>query len=171
MLRNRCAERYYLGRTLGSPPGLPGGRITGVLPVSGVGACICGSTPAGGHKTPSERANRSPSGSRTSPVVVPCRGAMPFWAAGDIGAHSLECAGDGGAVCAGGVAGDGGAWAPAAPDAAISMQPKKSVRFVLMRGKRPAAVDVPLGTANFRICDSGSARNAPSAASDGVRPS
>jgi hypothetical protein len=140
-----------------------------VLPVSGVGACICGSTPAGGHNTPSDRASLSPSGSRASPVVVPCRGKVPSRDAVGIGAHSLACAGDGGAVCAGGVAGNGGAWAPAAPDATVSTQPKKSERFVPIQGERPAGVDVPRGTADFRICDSGSARNAPSAASDGVR--
>ena len=28
----------YFGRTLGSPPGEPGGGTTGILPVSGVGA-------------------------------------------------------------------------------------------------------------------------------------
>ena len=42
----------YFGRTLGSPPGLPGGGITGMLPTSGVGALIPGST-FGGHRTPS----------------------------------------------------------------------------------------------------------------------
>ena len=47
----------YLGRTLGSPPGLPGGGITGMLPVSGVGARISGSTPVGGHSTPSDFAS------------------------------------------------------------------------------------------------------------------
>ena len=56
-------KRAYFGRIVGSPPGLPGGGITGVLPASGVGARISGSTPAGGHSTPSERANLSPSGS------------------------------------------------------------------------------------------------------------
>ena len=34
----------YFGRIVGSPPGLPGGEITGVLPTSGVGARISGST-------------------------------------------------------------------------------------------------------------------------------
>ena len=53
----------YFGRTLGSPPGLPGGGITGVLPVSGVGARISGSTPDGGHNTPSDFASLSPRGS------------------------------------------------------------------------------------------------------------
>jgi hypothetical protein len=70
---------------------------------------------------------------------VPCRGAD------GIGAHSLACAGDGGAVCAGGAAGNGGAWAPAAPDATVSRQPKKSERFVSMERKRPAGLEVPPG--------------------------
>ena len=145
--RKTPAKRCYFGRTLGLPPGLPGGGITGVLPASGVGACICGSTPAGGHNTPSDRASLSPSGSRASPVVVPCGGMVPFRGADGIGAHSPVCAGDGGAVGAGGVAGDGGAWAPTAPDAAISKQPRKSERLVPIQGKRPAGADVPHGTA------------------------
>jgi len=44
---------------LGSPPGLPGGGITGMLPPCGVGALISGSTPGGGQMTPSERASCS----------------------------------------------------------------------------------------------------------------
>ena len=48
-------------------------------------------------------------------------------------AQSLVRAGDGGAVCAGGVAGDGGAWALAAAETAISMQPSKIECFVSMR--------------------------------------
>jgi hypothetical protein len=50
--------------------------MTGVLPPSGVGARISGSTPAGGHSTPSDFANLSPSGSLRSPVVVPSGGAV-----------------------------------------------------------------------------------------------
>src|SRR3982074_2360693 len=71
------AIRAYFGRTLGSPPGLPGGGITGVLPVSGVGARIAGSTPEGGHSTPSDLASLSPSGSVRWPVVVPCGATLP----------------------------------------------------------------------------------------------
>jgi len=51
----------YFGRTDGSPPGLPGGGITGVLPMFGAGARMSGSTPVGGHRTPSDLANLSPS--------------------------------------------------------------------------------------------------------------
>src|SRR4051812_6254891 len=43
---------------LGSPPGLPGGGITGVLPVSGVGNRMSGSTAGGGQITPSDCASR-----------------------------------------------------------------------------------------------------------------
>ena len=58
----RGARRAYLGRMLGSPPGLPGGGMTGVRPASGVGALISGST-SGGHSTPSVRASFSLSSS------------------------------------------------------------------------------------------------------------
>src|SRR5205809_5378370 len=91
------AKRAYFGRTVGSPPGLPGGGITGVLPVSGVGARISGSTPAGGHSTPSDLANLSPSGSARWPVVVPSGVAAPWFGVGCIGAQFVERAGAGGA--------------------------------------------------------------------------
>lgn len=42
---------YYFGCTLGSPPGLPGGGMTGVSPAFGVGAFMAGST-SGGQMTP-----------------------------------------------------------------------------------------------------------------------
>src|ERR1700704_1883522 len=93
----------YFGRIVGSPPGLPGGRITGVLPASGVGACISGSTPAGGHRTPSDLASLSPSGSVRWPVVVPCGATLPC-GVDSVGAQLLTRAG-GVAVCAGGVVG------------------------------------------------------------------
>src|SRR5581483_7518592 len=44
-------QGLYFGRTAGSPPGLPGGGITGVFPVSGAGFLMAGST-SGGHRTP-----------------------------------------------------------------------------------------------------------------------
>src|SRR5882757_2253125 len=57
---------------LGSPPGLPGGGITGILlPLSGVGALISGST-FGGQITPSVRASLSLSVSPALPS-----GALP----------------------------------------------------------------------------------------------
>ena len=104
-------ERGYFGRTVGSPPGLPGGGITGVLPVSGVGARISGSTPDGGQITPSDLASLSPSGAVFWPVVVPSGAAAPGLDGCCIGAQLAARCADGGAVCAGGVAGDGGAWA------------------------------------------------------------
>src|SRR6202795_182974 len=136
----------YFGRTLGSPPGLPGGGMTGVLPVSGVGARISGSTPVGGHNTPSERASLSPSGSARWPVVVPSGATVPRCGAGCIGEQSLARVGAGGAGWAGGVAGVGGACANAAPDATINADARKSCDFVVMRGKRPASAEVPAGT-------------------------
>ena len=56
---------------LGSPPGLPGGGITGMLPVSGIGARISGSTLMDGHNAPSDHASLSPSGSVRWPMVLP----------------------------------------------------------------------------------------------------
>jgi hypothetical protein len=66
---------------LGSPPRLPGGGITGMLPPCGVGALISGSTPVGGQMTPSERASCSLNdlpvvsalcGLLSCPTVRPC---------------------------------------------------------------------------------------------------
>ena len=133
----------YFGRIVGSPPGLPGGGITGVLPTSGVGARISGSTPGGGHSTPSERASLSPSGSARWPVVVPSGTAVPECGAGRIGAQSAARSGDGGAVRAGGVVGPGGACAPATSAAAIITHERNSARFKSMQGKRPAPAEVP----------------------------
>ena len=116
----------YFGRTVGSPPGLPGGGITGVLPASGVGARISGSTPGGGHNTPSDLASFSLSGSTRWPVVVPSGATVPRGGTGCIGAQSAARAPAGGAVGAGGVAGAGGACALAAPDAAMSTHERKS---------------------------------------------
>src|SRR4051794_36868693 len=86
----------YFGRIVGSPPGLPGGGITGVLPVSGAGACISGSTPGGGHNTPSERASLSPSGSARWPGVVPSGTAVPEFGFGCMGAQLAARSGGGG---------------------------------------------------------------------------
>src|SRR3954470_8711398 len=98
------ANRGYFGRIVGSPPGPPGGGITGVLPVSGVGARIAGSTPAGGHSTPSDRANLSPSGSVRWRVVVPCGAIFPC-GVDSVGAQLLLPRTGGGAIWAGGVTG------------------------------------------------------------------
>src|SRR3954466_11360598 len=102
---------------LGSPPGLPGGGITGMLPVSGVGARISGSTPVGGHSTPSDCASFSPRGWRLWPVVVVSGAAVPACGAGCIGAQPLLPAVAGGVAFGDGVA--GGACAAAVPQAAI----------------------------------------------------
>src|SRR6266576_1777924 len=139
----------YFGRTVGSPPGLPGGGITGVLPASGVGARISGSTPGGGHSTPSDRASLSPSGSLRWPVVVPSGTTVPRCGAGCVGVHSLAREGAGGAVCAGGVVGAGGAWALAAPDAAITAHESKRESFIRIRGNRRHAWRF---RKNLRIC-------------------
>ena len=114
------AASVYFGRRWGSPPGLPGGGITGVLPVSGVGARISGSTPLGGHNTPSDFASLSPSDSAACPVVEPSGAMVPRGGTGCIG-EQLS-AGAGGAVWAGGVAGVGGDCATATPGEAISAQ-------------------------------------------------
>ena len=114
---NACIYGYF-GRTRGSPPGLPGGGITGMLPVSGVGARISGSTPAGGHSTPSDLASLSPNGSGDWPVVVPSGAIVPRGGTGCIGAQLVGE--PGGAAWTGGVADRGGDCAPAPPDAAIN---------------------------------------------------
>src|SRR4051794_15165498 len=67
----RAVARPYFGRRLGSPPGLPGGGMTGILPPSGVGARISGSTPVGGHSVPSDFASLSPRVSLDWPTVAP----------------------------------------------------------------------------------------------------
>ena len=112
-----------------------------MLPASGVGARISGSTPAGGHNTPSDFANLSPSGSARWPVVLPCGAMVPRCGTGRIGVQSFVRAG--GAVCAGGVAGAGGACALAAPGAANSTHQRKNECFLRMQGKRPAGAEVP----------------------------
>jgi hypothetical protein len=124
------AKQSYFGRIVGSPPGLPGGGMTGVLPVSGVGARICGSTPAGGHSTPSDLASLSLSGSVRWPVVEPCGATLP-WGVDSVGAQLLARTGAGAAVCAGGVAGVGGACANAALDAAITTDESKRDVFIM----------------------------------------
>ena len=71
----KCSAPYF-GRTLGSPPGLPGGGSTGVRPSLGASFCISGSIFDGGHMMPSDCANLSLKGSRDCPVV--CPGGAPF---------------------------------------------------------------------------------------------
>src|SRR5512143_1805605 len=130
------AAKAYFGCTFGSPPGLPGGGITGVLPVSGVGARISGSMHEGGQSTPSDRASLSPSGSLAWPMVVPSGATESCGALGRVGAHSAERCAAGGAVCCGGVAGAGGACAIAAVDAVTSRLAMTMVALMLMRRQR-----------------------------------
>ena len=93
-------RRIYFGRIVGSPPGLPGGGMTGILPVSGVGARISGSTPVGGQSTPSDLASLSLSGSACwSVVVVPCGAMVPCCGIDCVGAQPVAfLGGAGGAV-------------------------------------------------------------------------
>jgi len=60
-----------------------------------------------------------------------------------VGAQPTARSGEGGAVWAGGVVGDGGAWACVTPDAAITTQESKSAGFIVMPGKRLARAEVP----------------------------
>src|SRR5260370_42357177 len=161
--------------------------MTVLLPVAGVGARISGSTPAGGHTAPLDLASLSPSGSLVWPVVWPSGAIVPRGGTGCIGAQLVVRAGGGGAVWAGGADGVGGACALTAPQAAISTHERRSECFILMPGKRSARAEVPRKKphrlapragrgrrrtrfrGNFRICGSGSAKNAPSAASVGAR--
>ena len=47
-----AAALSHFGTVFGSPPGVPGGGITGIAPPSRGGAAIFGSTPEGGQMTP-----------------------------------------------------------------------------------------------------------------------
>jgi hypothetical protein len=134
---NRCTLfriMGYFGRTDGSPPGLPGGGITGILPVSGAGARIAGSILDGGHSTPSDRASLSPSGSPPARPTVAC--SVLFVPSGDIGAQLAESCGAGGAVCWAGVALVGGACANAIAGLTSNTQERSSVGFILMQRER-----------------------------------
>jgi hypothetical protein len=132
----------YFGRRLGSPPGLPGGGMIGILPVpvSGVGARISGSTSDGGHSTPSDRASLSPSGSWDWPTVE-SRGA--FAPPEPIRSQLVGDCGGGGAVCCEGVAGVGGDCAIASADVASNAQTINSERFVCMRTQPRSEASVP----------------------------
>lgn len=105
-----------------------------LLSVLGAGACMSGSTPAGGQSTPSVLASLSPSGSRDWPVVVP----SGVVANRSDGAQPAARCGDGGAVACGGVAGAGGACAIALPEAAIRRLARMTFDVVRMGGKRAA---------------------------------
>jgi hypothetical protein len=47
-----AAALSHFGTAFGSPPGVPGGGMTGIAPPSRGGAAIFGSTPEGGQMTP-----------------------------------------------------------------------------------------------------------------------
>jgi hypothetical protein len=158
----------YFGLKLGLQPGLPGGGITGVLPASGVGARISGSTPAGGHNTPPDLASLSPSVSPAWPVVEGSGAIVPRGGTALVGAQSLALAA--GAVSAGGVVGAGGACAIAASAEATNRQETRNACFFMRGERRLRKVVPPRMITVFRSCESGSAKNVPLAASAGVRP-
>jgi hypothetical protein len=134
----------YFGRMSGLPPGLPGGGITGVLPALGVGAWISGSTPAGGHSTPSDLASLSVNGSAACPVVVPSGGTVtvPRDGADAVGAQLAANSVDvPDAIGCDGVVADGGACA-AAP-CTETINPNIRSACLVMQGKRTSRTLVP----------------------------
>jgi hypothetical protein len=136
-------QSSYFGLTFGSPPGPPGGGMTGMVPPCGVGACISGSTPAGGHKTPSDFASLSPSEPDPCPVVVPFGATVFSCGTASVGVQRVSRAGLGGAVCAGGVAGAGGACATAGAAHKSGMVTNARESFAFMQGQRRQCADVP----------------------------
>jgi hypothetical protein len=128
----------YFGRISGLPPGLPGGGITGVLPASGVGAWISGSTPGGGQSTPSDLASLSASCSLACPVV-PSGATIPR---GGRGAAGAQLAASSVAVGCGGVVAEGGAWAAAPCTDIVNTPKRRSADFLIWR-KQMSRVAVP----------------------------
>lgn len=109
----------------------------GVLPTSGVGARISGSTPLGGQSTPLPAASRSDSGAESDgawPVVTPERA---FGLGNLLGAQSVLPSGWAWiAVGGGGVTGVAGAWACAivgATSTALASAARSDVRMVMPR--------------------------------------
>jgi hypothetical protein len=83
-------ECYQLtfGTTFGSPPGVPGGGMTGVRPPPTGGTEMPGSTPAGGHITPFDSEScslklRLPVVSGDRGVVLPASAEHSFRAGGE----------------------------------------------------------------------------------------
>ena len=74
-----------------------------MLPVSGAGACIAGSTPDGGHSTPSDLASLSPRARRRRHGRR-CECSVLVMPSGAIGAQLAASVGGGGAVGCAGVA-------------------------------------------------------------------
>src|SRR5512135_2955472 len=138
--------------------------MTGVLPASGVGARISGSTPEGGHSTPLDFASLSASGSPACPVVAPGSVLDRGWTDCAVVAQLSATAV---AFGAGGVVTAGGACAAAPCAEAINPNVRRSARFVI-ETKRKSSILVPRVPANdFAPSDNGSARSDPSAASAG----
>jgi hypothetical protein len=131
----------------GSPPGLPGGGITGMLPVFGAFSWMSGSTPGGGHNTPSDFASLSLRGSLVCPVVALPRGAMvPSVGTARVGAQFAV------AVGAGGVAGAGGACATDTVGDTASRQTNAMDVFRFMVRKRMEHRLVP-AELSVVVCD------------------
>jgi hypothetical protein len=111
--------------------------MTGILPPSGVGARISGSTPAGGHNVPSDFASLSPRASLDWPTVAPSFVVPVPDPCGAIGAQLVGGVAAGGAVRAGGVAGDAGACACAAPESSsaevANIEVANMMGFIRMR--------------------------------------
>jgi hypothetical protein len=121
-----------------------------VLPTSGGGARISGSTPEGGHITPSDLASLSPNGSPARPTVELSGMALPVVLLGAIGAQLAERAGAGGAVgCCAGLAGSGGFCALAMPQDISKAHDAIIARLVHMRKKRLWRADVPQVSSSF----------------------
>jgi hypothetical protein len=120
--------------------------MTGILPVSGAGARISGSTPVGGHSTPSDFASLSPSGSLDWPTV----GGAPVLPRA-IGWQFVEDCDGGGAVCSGGVVGVGGACATTSTGV-MSTSPSRNIeQFVGIPHKPTPSFPVPQRAGLFVI--------------------
>ena len=110
----------YFGLIDGSPPGLPGGGITGVLPASGCRGAHFG-IDAGGraqHAVGLRELVAERLAFLAGGLAVGHGAGPPF----SIGAQFAGRFGAGGAVCCAGVAGDGGACATAEPAEASNMK-------------------------------------------------
>jgi hypothetical protein len=104
---------------------------------------MSGSTPVGGQSTPSDFASLSPRGSELWPVVVPLGAILPC-AVVCVGVQfALARAVAGGAVCAGGVAGAGGACASATLQPANTRLAVSIVCLIVIPTKLRFRRDVP----------------------------
>src|SRR6185437_8749069 len=112
--RERAAYKKSL-RGMSSKPGWSFKSLSSLWQISRYLGRIAGSPPAGGHSTPSDCASLSPNGACAWPTVAPFGAILPCGVV-CVGAQPVARSGADGAVCAGGVAGTGGACAAAAPD-------------------------------------------------------